>query len=217
MLYLCQNILKQLNQPPSPLIAINYFIIKYFVACILTNVTSHISLLRTPKAWIMKIINNFQWVIEIKHENKIKMVWWQACACCHAEGRTPWNYDKNDLRPAQHHLTGFLLRALLVLPILTERRVGRMHTPSEAPRLSDPPWKRSPGQLAPFHWEVHTPLCHIASFPRQQMSWSCCAGLQLHQATCTTDLMHQRCFCCHLGKIFFLIQFFSQPLCDRWD
>lgn len=81
---------------------------------------------------------------------------------------------------------------------------------SEAPtRLLVHLEKRGPGQLASCHRELQTPPCHIASFPRQQMSHSCRAGLQLHHTTWTTYLMYRGCFCRHLGKIFSILFHFS--------
>lgn len=140
----------------------------------------------------------------MNHENKLNMAWWQARACCQTDGRRPWNYYRNGPRLALQHLTGFSLRALRVLAVLRERRAAGLHRSSGAPaRLSVPLWKRKPWAAGCLPRGATAPLRHIAGFLRQQMSWSCCAGLQLHQATCTTDFTHQRRFCCHLGKIFF--------------
>lgn len=82
MPYLHQNALKQLNQPPKTFITINYFKIKS-VACILADFIFQISFLRTLKAKIMKIMGDSQWVMEMEHEHRIRMVWRQALLLSH--------------------------------------------------------------------------------------------------------------------------------------
>lgn len=56
-------------------------------------------------------------------------------------------------------------------------------------------------------WGASNTTCHVASFLRQQMSGSCCSGLQLRQATCTTYLMYSLQFCRYVWMIFFLFCF----------
>lgn len=99
------------------------------------------------------------------------------------------------------------LQPLLVMWILWQWRMGKAHVhgcthKTFCSSVAEEPW--AAGTLPPG---AANTTCHVASFLRQQMSGSCCSGLQLRQATCTTYLMDSLQFCCYLGKIFFCLIF----------
>lgn len=177
---------------------------KIFVAYIWAKFTFQISLLTVLKVWSMNRVSNLQQVIGITHGNNENGLIAGLCLLSHWWAK-PVGLGETWSTPHPTTTAWIFFTEKPPCPLNSRGEEGRNDAldSSEAPtRLLVHLEKRSPGQLAPFHRELQTPLCHIASFPRQQMSHSCRAGLQLHHTTWTTYLMYWGCFCRHLGKIF---------------